>query len=31
MGVLRHSYFFADLLTILQEKSLACKRFLRII
>ncbi|EOS75607.1 hypothetical protein C819_02169 [Lachnospiraceae bacterium 10-1] len=27
MGVLRHSYFFADLQTILQEYGLACKNF----
>ena len=27
MGVLRRSYFFADLQTILQEYGLACKNF----
>ena len=27
MGVLRHSYFFADLQTILQEYGLVCKDF----
>ncbi len=27
MGVLRHSYFFVDLQTILQEYGLICKDF----
>ena len=27
MGVLRHSYFFVDLQTILQEYGLVCKEF----
>ena len=31
MGVLRRSYFFADLQTILQEYGLACKNFFKFI